>query len=833
VGYAFFLKSTAVEIRAASAGASLTLGGLGDAEAAWLTALYDQDVAPYIDAIALVGDRAADRIAPIVDRRDAGCAIVIAGAPLGDSAADAAERFAARHVPTLGTRTTGVTYQATPAVVSAALPAVAFLRDLIDQRLEPLDDASAALTMTRVGGAAGAAAPTHRLIFGLSSAATYLVYSGGAADLGLTEASGARPVIRDPVRQTKSPPDAFSHDAAAKRATIRLPAARYPLIVDWSVGDAGTRVERQNVSTDVLPSVAEIIARNQQAQAAQDALVRTVIANGSMTQHFRTTAVDQAFDVVTQNRFYVEGKQTEFEELSFRVNGIPFSKNRPAFPLLQAEKVLSLPLDLRLTNDYRYTLEGVSDVDGRECFVLRFDPVREDTSLYRGTVWIDRQTYLRAKVHTMQTALGAPVLSSEETQRFANVGTINGREVSLLVDLVGHQNMLIAGASLLVERRLSLRDFQLNPADFEAQREQARASDRIMYRDTDKGLRYLVLENGQRVVQDQPTTKAKALLLGVLVDPSYDFPLPLGGLSYLNFQFPNPDTQFSMLFAGVLALLNVQRPHLIGDSVEGSVDMFAIAVPSSDRTYDEAGERTAERVLTIPFTTGASVGWRITERTRVTARYEFRYDWYHIDTTTAPDFQIPSSTGTNSIGVGAEWRRAGYALAAHWTGFQRMRWEPWGSVTAPTVSSREYTRQSASLTKDIFTGVHKFHLNLAYYSGSNLDRFSQYQFGIFDEHRIHGVPSSGVRFSTLGMFRASYAFNLLDQYRLELSFDHAYGQDPLTSRDWQRITGVGVGFLLRGPYQTMIRGDVGKSFLPDRYSRPGSLVFQIQILKPL
>ena len=181
-----------------------------------------------------------------------------------------------------------------------------------------------------------------------------------------------------------------------------------------------TRVERQNVSTDVLPSVAEIIARNQQAQATQDALVRTVIANGTMTQHFRTTAVDQAFDVVTQNRFYVEGKQTEFEELSFRVNGIPFSKNRPAFPLLQAEKVLSLPLDLRLTTDYRYTLEGVSDVDGRECFVLRFDPVRADTSLYRGTVWIDRQTYLRAKVHTLQTALGAPVLSSEETQRFAS-----------------------------------------------------------------------------------------------------------------------------------------------------------------------------------------------------------------------------------------------------------------------------------------------------------------------------------------------------------------------------------------------------------------------------
>ena len=53
------------------------------------------------------------------------------------------------------------------------------------------------------------------------------------------------------------------------------------------------------------------------------------------------------------------------------------------------------------------------------------------------------------------------------------------------------------------------------------------------------------------------------------------------------------------------------------------------------------------------------------------------------------------------------------------------------------------------------------------------------------------------------------------------------------SRDWQRITGIGVGFLFRAPFGTMIRGDVGKSFLPSQYTKPGSLVFQIQILKPL
>lgn len=831
--YAFFLKTTSIELRTVRADTAVILGGVGDADATWLESLYDQDIAPYIDAIALVADGPYARIAPIIDRRDAGAAIVIAGAPLGDSAATAAERFAARQGGVLGTRVTGVTYAAAPTVVAAALPAVAFLRDLIDQPLEVLDDASAGLSLAPVGGA-GAAAVTHRLIFGLSTAATYLVYTGGPAELTITEPTGTRPVIRDLVRMTRVPSDSFAHNPATKRATVGLPPATGPFILDWSAGDASTRVERSDVSSSVLPTVAEIIARNQQAQAAQDAVLHTVIANATMTQHFRASAAQLAFDVATENRFYTEGKQTEFEELSFRVNGLKYGTDRPPFPLLQAEKVLSLPLDLRLTTDYRYTLEGVADVDGRECFVLRFDPIVADQSLYKGTVWIDRQTYLRAKVHTIQTELSVPMLSSEETQHFARVGSIGGLDIVLLVDLVGQQNIMIAGASLLVERQLSFRDVLLNPADFDAQRQQARASNRIMYRDTDKGLRYLVLKDGQRVVDDRLTTSAKALLLGVNVDPSYDYPLPLGGLNYLDFQFLGPESQLAVLFAGVLALIDVQRPHLIGDSFDGNANLFAIAVPSSDRTYDETGERSGERVYTIPFTTGATLGWRIADRLRLTANYEFRYDWYFAEPeVTAPEFQVPASTATNGVGLGVEWRKAGYAIAAHWTGYARAQWKSWGSGDDYSPADQQYTRHSLSLTKDIFTGIHKFHLNAAYYGGLRLDRFSQYQFGFFDEHRIHGVPSSGVRFSDLAMFRASYGFNLLEQYRAEISFDQAYGRDPHINQAWQRITGVGIGFLLRGPKQTMIRGDIGKSFLPAHYAKPGSLTFQIQILKPL
>ena len=200
------------------------------------------------------------------------------------------------------------------------------------------------------------------------------------------------------------PTRAFNYDTAARIARLELPNGSGPLVVDWSDADANYST-RENVASTRLPSVAEIISRSQQAQAVQDGLLSSYIAKANMEQHFRNTAIDSGFDVMTENRFFAEGKHAEWEELSFRLNGTKWGPNRPAFPLLQAEKVLSLPLDLRLNTDYHYRFVGVETIDGRSCFTLRFEPVDEDRTLYRGTVWIDRETYLKVKVQTIQTRL--------------------------------------------------------------------------------------------------------------------------------------------------------------------------------------------------------------------------------------------------------------------------------------------------------------------------------------------------------------------------------------------------------------------------------------------
>ena len=116
---------------------------------------------------------------------------------------------------------------------------------------------------------------------------------------------------------------------------------------------------------------------------------------------------DSGYDVVTENRYFVNGADIEWEELSFSVNGAKWGADRPPFPLLQAEKVLSLPLQLRFDTDYRYELRGTEVVNEFDCYVIEFEPVVSGKALYRGTVWIDRTTFARVRVQTVQSGLPA------------------------------------------------------------------------------------------------------------------------------------------------------------------------------------------------------------------------------------------------------------------------------------------------------------------------------------------------------------------------------------------------------------------------------------------
>jgi hypothetical protein len=827
---AFALKRAAVDLHAGAPDARMLAGGGPTGDAAWLDRIYAEDVASYLDGLAVPAGVDPAPAAGAIAKHDPGALLATTGRPIADARGLTLAELE-RHAAGVGL----ASYRGPAGVLRAGAAALAHVADLLGPDVVRLDAAAADLVLQPAGGPA-------TLVYDTTRFGTALVYrrapgdTADALEVAITLRAGGTPSVRDPFTGARRPPLSASRDAATGRTTVRVPLRDAFYVLDFGDGLTDAVTDRSDVTGRAELSVNEIIVRHQQVRAADDRALDSHVVLARMEQHFRPTTTDPGFDVVTENRFFSDRGGVEWEELSFSVNGTKWGPDRPAFPLLQPEKVLSPPLDLRLDADYRYRLDGTETIDGAPCYVIRFTPDAASTAatLYRGTVWIDRATFRRRKLQAVQTGLAAPVVSNDETVRFAPAGTAGGREILLPVETVTRQIVLVAGRNILVDKTTRFSEYQLNPADFEARRTEARRSERVMYRDTDKGMRYYVKDGDTRVVSDKATTSAKAMAFGTTIDPSFNFPLPILGINYLDFEFGSPDSQLALLFGGVLVLGNIQRPKLIGP-IDGSVDFFAIAAPGTDRIYDAAGPRDAERLLTWPLSAGGNLGWQYTSYQKILASYQFAFNGFLRDRTTAEDFVVPRSTVTDGLGVGWEYRRAGYSFVTNSTWYRRRQWEAWGPAGQLVESPQSYTKYSASIAKEIYLSLlTKARINAAYFGGRDLDRFSTYQFGLFDDTRIHGVPAAGVRYDELAMIRGSYSFNAFEQYRFDAFFDRGWGRlRGSGGTDWEGLTGIGAAFNVRAPWNTILRAEVGKAFLAPRYRENGSVVAQILFLKPL
>ena len=83
-----------------------------------------------------------------------------------------------------------------------------------------------------------------------------------------------------------------------------------------------------------------------------------------------------------------------------------------------------MPADITFTKEYRYRLRGEGQAQGRECWVVDFEPavaVEPGRTLFQGTVWIDKQLYARVKTNAVQLGLVGDVTSNQETRFFSPI----------------------------------------------------------------------------------------------------------------------------------------------------------------------------------------------------------------------------------------------------------------------------------------------------------------------------------------------------------------------------------------------------------------------------
>lgn len=521
--------------------------------------------------------------------------------------------------------------------------------------------------------------------------------------------------------------------------------------------------------------------------------------------------------------FFVQDEGFDWAWQELLINGVRWrGKKIPRIPLIQPERAASLPLEIHFTKDYRYRLRGTATVRGRDCWVVEFRPAAavEGESLYQGTVWIDRDLYARVRTRALQVGLRGDVVSNEETVDYAPLTT--GGEPApwsrdsfyLPVHTTGQQLWSVLNATTVVETETRVEQIEINGPDFEQQRSAVLSSEATMVRETEEGLRYLVLdeETGERVVQDELQPTRIFVGGGVFYDESLDFPVPLGGVDYFSLDFRGTGTQVNAFFAGPLLTVNVADPDLFGSRWDVGADLFAIAIAGTDETFRDGRRSRGEDVEVLPARFELDLGRTLGNFGKVDLSYQLAHLNFSRADDTSEEFVIPSDHLRHRFGLTGRYNRAGWRLRAGGSYNSRSEWDAWGLPGNPDFDpdKKDYTLWGASLAKNWhLPRFQRAGIEVEYVDGSDLDRFGKYEFGFFSGVRVRGYQSDRVRAEKAWATHLSYGFEIAQIFRLSLVGDAAWATDEATALDQEFLAGAGITGNFVGPWRTIVNLDLG------------------------
>ena len=668
---------------------------------------------------------------------------------------------------------------------------------------------------------------------------TLVIARGDAASASILSFAGDR--YRNPRRVDAAGERAITDTGTrGGRLLVGTPPARdaYAVILDYTEKPDPTAVkETVNVATERGITVEEIIRNHQAYDAYQETIQPKYIARNTTKLRFEIGGGAEALEAAISGDYFSDpAGRSDWVWQDFFINGVRWKYGRiPELPLIQPEKVTQLPLDLHLSNEYRYELVRPTELLGYRVYEVRFSPpanAPENLPLYRGTVWIDARTWARVRIAMVQLNLTGEVLSNEERVDFvpfsretklpltaAEVANADPRALIWLPTEVGAQQVIsAAGRANVVQRLTTFTDFRVDPAEFANLLASASASDARMVRETESGMRYLEKTgSGERVVKEGFDTSQLFMLGGVHHDAGLEFPVvPLGGLNYFNFNLFNKGIQTNVFFAGVVIAANATHPNVGGTRTNVGADFFGIAVPVSNTMYrpgpDGIEERLDETVKNVPLGLTLRAGRPIFDFGKIDVSLGMSSATYQRAEDTAPGFVVPSDSFTLSPGVSFTYARKGYTFSSYYDYNTRSEWEPWGNLAEYDPDQKTYVRYGGSIGKSFFLPkFQRIGVDLNYLSGSRLDRFSKYELGFFGSQRVHGVKSGSVRAEKAIIGHLSYGFVFSQQFRMELFYDHALIDDASAGFAREPFQGLGIAGQTVGPYGTLLRLDIGKT----------------------
>jgi hypothetical protein len=578
-------------------------------------------------------------------------------------------------------------------------------------------------------------------------------------------------------------------------------------------------------------TIDEIIARHQAAAARQAAEIVTTIATGSLTLTFEAPGFVAPVTITSGTTIYTGGGHTDLQQHEIRVNGVLFAANGgvPRLPIIEPERAAAPPLAITLSDVYRYRLVAREPFDGRDCYVVGFAPQDRRAALYEGRAWIDAATFGMVRVSAAQTGLKGSITASEQVDDFTADAAGRWRLARSNV----RQTYEGASVRTPIQRLLVIDRYEVNPKDFAARRAAAYASPDVMLRDTAEGYRYLTTKrkeskegnDSKEPSKEQPRVLAgradriRTLAFGVIIDPNISQPLPFAGLSYVDFNLFGTGAQFSGFFGGSYGQLAFSAPSLRGTRWQLAGRAFGIASSYNDRAFERGREQYTLDIRQRPAEAAVWLLRPLTARSALRLEYDWDYTKFGAADVTDPAFAVPRNQNAHALRAGLDVQRAGWQASVWGSYARRVGWRPWGlpaaasaEASAPkayTPRHADYQRYGASLLRSqaLSTRV-TTRIEAAVMAGRDLDRFSRFAFGTFD-NRLHGYPSALIRYDRGAVVRTAIAWSAAKALRLDGFADTAEAHDPGFGPGLRNYSGFGTAVEAPAPFGTLIAVEWG------------------------
>lgn len=337
-------------------------------------------------------------------------------------------------------------------------------------------------------------------------------------------------------------------------------------------------------------------------------------------------------------------------------------------------------------------------------------------------------------------------------------------------------------------------------------------------------------EAGPRILAGR-STRIRTVALGVIIDPNISQPLPFAGLSYVDFDLFGTGTQFSGFFGGSYGQLAFSAPSIRGTRWQLAGRAFAIATAYNDRAFEQGREQYVLDIRQRPAQASVWALRPLSARTALRIEYGWEYNAFGRHEVTAPDFEIPRNQNAHAIRLGFDLQRAGWQGTVWGSYARRIGWRPWGlpSQRAGSFAAQaDYQRFGATLLRSQAVSQRvTTRVEAAVMGGRDLDRFSRYAFGTFD-NRLHGYPAALIRYDHGGVLRTAAAVSLLRVMRLDGFADMALVHDPGFGPGLRHYNGLGAALEAPAPFGMLLSLEWGYGFQGiDTQGRQGTQVLRL------